>query len=327
MSKLCPPSESDLTGLSASRQSSALKSEVVFTDVKRQVDKAGGGDGLKTPKNPEKQDLSCFDILNVFRSRWFISRDKLVTSAESSQKDEKGEIVWVEFSREYHSHLVKCGMALLPSMAFASLQMAKKAIFVFILEVLNREAEESFFALQRGKTHANRAQQEKNRLSRKRSRAAKRERAREEPKALLSAQVPQGNAVKKEVGGKLSISCSKCSKAFKSRKRAKKHTCKVKVEQKEEVKPEPAAPSPPAGSTTTPKLSSSPPVTVPSEEVEECHFCPEPATTTKVVGDRIYVGLGEYLYDSELRPVCPLHKLTKAERSKLKRAQKRKEDA
>jgi hypothetical protein len=293
-----------------------------LTDVKRQVDKAGG---LKTPKNPEKQDLSCFDILNVFRSRWFISRDKLVTSAESSQKDEKGEIVWVEFSREFHSHLVKCGMALLPSMAFASLQMAKKAIFVFVLEVLNREAEESFFALQRGKIHANRAQQEKNRLSRKRSRAAKRERAREEPKALLGAQVPQGNAVKKEVGGKLSISCSKCGKAFKSRKRAKKHTCKVKVEQqKEEVKPEPTAPSPPGS--TTPKLSPSPPVTVPSE-AEECHFCPEPATTTKVVGDRIHMGLGEYFFDSELRPVCPLHKLTKAERSKLKRAQKRKEDA
>ncbi|KAI0268535.1 hypothetical protein BGY98DRAFT_1101464 [Russula aff. rugulosa BPL654] len=200
-------------------------------------------------------------------------------------------------------------------MAFASLQMAKKAIFVFILEVLNREAEESFFALQRGKTHANRAQQEKNRLSRKRSRAAKRERAREEPKALLGAQVPQGNAVKKEVGG-----------LQKPKTRQKAH---LQGESRAEgkVKPEPAAPSPPAWSTTTPKLSSSPPVTVPSEEAEECHFCPEPATTTKVVGDRIYVGLGEYLYDSELRPVCPLHKLTKAERSKLKRAQKRKEDA
>ncbi|KAI0247490.1 hypothetical protein BJV78DRAFT_1285481 [Lactifluus subvellereus] len=57
----------------------------------------------------DREDLSDFDsdILNIFRRRWFLSRDKLVANVISAQKAEDGKFSWVEFEPAYHSHLVK----------------------------------------------------------------------------------------------------------------------------------------------------------------------------------------------------------------------------
>src|ERR1700758_2107788 len=74
------------------------------------------GKGGAAPKGHHSKDieLSVFDILNIFRRRWFLSRDHLLTNVISAQKDESGNISWAEFTPPYHSHLVKCAVALVP---------------------------------------------------------------------------------------------------------------------------------------------------------------------------------------------------------------------
>jgi predicted RNA-binding Zn-ribbon protein involved in translation (DUF1610 family) len=152
-------------------------------------------------------DLSVFDILNIFRRRWFLSRANLLANAISAQKDEDGNISWVEFSPHYHSHLVKCAVALVPHPVLK----VKKVMFGYILELLNGKGISAFFDLQMGGRKANNAQKEKRRLSRKRSRASKRERDREAAKvAKLPARERQ---------------CVACGRKFNSRKTASKHKC------------------------------------------------------------------------------------------------------
>ncbi|KAH9048627.1 hypothetical protein EDB83DRAFT_2522898 [Lactarius deliciosus] len=96
--------------------------------------------------HPVSVDLSVFDILNIFRRCWFLSRPNLLANAISAQKTEDGNISWVEFSPPYHSHLVKSAVALVPHLVHA----VKKVMFVYILELLNGEGNLAFFNLQKG---------------------------------------------------------------------------------------------------------------------------------------------------------------------------------
>jgi hypothetical protein len=163
---------------------------------------------LKLKRAPPKDDdLSVFDILNIFQRRWFLSRSHLLANAISAQKDEAGNFSWVEFSPQYHSHLVKCAVALVPH----PVHKVKKVMFAYILELLDGNGNLAFFDLQKGGCKANNAQKEKRRLARKRSRAAKREREREAAKAAnLPSHVRE---------------CLGCGRKFNSRKTAKKHRC------------------------------------------------------------------------------------------------------
>jgi len=80
-----------------------------------------------------------------------------------AQKDEAGNFSWVEFDPEFHSHLIKCAFSLLDGPITTPAQkMYKKSIFVFILELLNRESKDTFFALKHGDTKENRANHERN---------------------------------------------------------------------------------------------------------------------------------------------------------------------
>ncbi|KAF8262342.1 hypothetical protein EI94DRAFT_1808935 [Lactarius quietus] len=134
----------------------------------------------KTPKATHGDvELSVFDVLNIFRRRWFLSRTNLLANVISAQKAEDGNITWVEFSPPFHAHLVKCAVALVPR----PVPWVKRVMFVFVLELLNQEGHQIFFELWKGGCKANHAQKEKRRLARKRSRAAKRERDREAAKA------------------------------------------------------------------------------------------------------------------------------------------------
>jgi predicted RNA-binding Zn-ribbon protein involved in translation (DUF1610 family) len=171
-------------------------------------------EGLKPRKsNPKDVELSVFDILNIFRRRWFLSRTNLLTNVISAQKAEDGKISWVEFTPQFHSHLVKCAVALVPH----PVHKVKKVMFGYILELLNGEGHMAFFELQKGGRKANNAQKEKRRLARKRSRAAKRERDREAAK--VAKQPPRERQ------------CVACGRKFNSRKTASKHKCpKSKVE-------------------------------------------------------------------------------------------------
>ncbi|KAF8259374.1 hypothetical protein EI94DRAFT_1751785, partial [Lactarius quietus] len=172
------------------------------------ADRAAGKDGAKLKRSPPgKVELSVFDILNIFRRRWFLSRANLLANAISAQKAEDGNISWVEFTPQYHSHLVKCAVALVPHPVLT----VKKVMFVYILELLNGKGNLAFFNLQAGGRKANNAQKEKRRLARKRSRAAKRERDREAAKA---AKLPPRER-----------QCVACGRKFKSCKTASKHKC------------------------------------------------------------------------------------------------------
>ena len=78
-------------------------------------DRAAVKGGLKPKRSPPvDNEISVFDIHNIFRRRWFLSRAILLTNVISAQKDEDGNISWVEFSPQYHSHLVKCAVTLVP---------------------------------------------------------------------------------------------------------------------------------------------------------------------------------------------------------------------
>jgi hypothetical protein len=168
-----------------------------------------GGD--KTSRTISKVvELSVFDVLNIFRRRWFLSRTALLAHVISAQKAEDGDISWVEFNPPFHSHLVKCAVALVPRLG-CPVPMVKRVMFVFILELLNREGHLAFFDLQKGGRKANNAQKEKRRLAQKWSRAAKREREREADKM---AHLPTCER-----------SCLGCGHKFNSRKTAKKHKC------------------------------------------------------------------------------------------------------
>ena len=167
----------------------------------------------------ELVELSVFDILNIFRRRWFLSRSHLLANVISAQKAEDGKISWVEFSSPYHAHLVKCAIALMPHPVPPAkvttnpvpVAKVKRVMFVFVLELLNQEGHLAFFELQKGGRKANNAQKEKRRLARKRSRAAKRERERESAKA---DQLPLRQRT-----------CLTCGRMFQSRKTAKRHKC------------------------------------------------------------------------------------------------------
>jgi hypothetical protein len=156
---------------------------------------------------PGDVDLSVFDVLNTFHRRWFLSRTHLVANAISAQKAEDGKISWVEFSPPFHSHLVKCAVALVPR----PVPKVKRVMFVYILELLNREGNEAFFELQKGGRKANNAQKEKRHLAWKWSCAAKQEREREAAKA---AKLPPCER-----------ECLTCGHKFQSCKTVKKHKC------------------------------------------------------------------------------------------------------
>jgi hypothetical protein len=172
------------------------------------TDRAATKGGAKLKRVPPgKVEPSVFDILNIFRRRWFLSRANLLTQVISAQKAEDGKISWVEFSPQHHSHLVKCAVALVPH----PVHKVKKVMFVYILELLNGEGHEAFFNLKSGGRKAINAQREKKRLARKRSRAAKRERER---KAAKAATLPTRER-----------QCVSCGRKFASRKTARKHQC------------------------------------------------------------------------------------------------------
>ena len=109
------------------------------------------------PAVNDSNDLSVFDILNIFWRCWFLSWQHLVNSVLSAQKDKDNSFSWVKFTPQFHSHLVKCAVVLVPCL----ITKVKRVMFVYILELLNGEGHTTFFELQKGSCKANNAQKEK----------------------------------------------------------------------------------------------------------------------------------------------------------------------
>ena len=134
-------------------------------------------------------EISVFDIHNIFRRCWFLSRAILLTNVISAQKDEDGNISWVEFSPQYHSHLVKCAARTSTSPS----KKVKKVMFVYILELLNGKGNLAFFDLHTGGRKANNAQKEKRCLARKRA-VLLSEKGNVRPRKWPNSQLVSGNA-------------------------------------------------------------------------------------------------------------------------------------
>src|SRR5579863_4196060 len=83
-------------------------------------------------------ELSVFDVLNVFRCRWFLHRDHLIANVLSATKDDAGQLDWVDFQPPFHTHLVRKAVSLLPPLC--PVAKGKRVMFVFLLEVLNEDS-------------------------------------------------------------------------------------------------------------------------------------------------------------------------------------------
>ena len=84
-------------------------------------------------------DPSVFDIVNLFRLRWFLNRDWLLSFVASAQRSESGRIEWVEFLPDGHVHLVCSAFKLVPPTPSVPAAKIKRCMFAFIIEFLNRE--------------------------------------------------------------------------------------------------------------------------------------------------------------------------------------------
>jgi hypothetical protein len=105
------------------------------------------GEKLAKKRAPsENTELSMFDILNIFWHHWFLSVGHLRAQALSAQKANNGKIIWVEFAPQFHAHLVKCAIVLVPW----PIAKVKKVMFVYILELLNKDSHLAFFDLTKG---------------------------------------------------------------------------------------------------------------------------------------------------------------------------------
>jgi hypothetical protein len=87
------------------------------------------------PLGVKEDDPFIFNILNIFRCRWFLNKDHLITDILSAQKDKQGKISWVDFQPMFHTHLIWYALVLLP--ALCPITKGKCYMFVFVLEVLD----------------------------------------------------------------------------------------------------------------------------------------------------------------------------------------------
>ncbi|KAI9429927.1 hypothetical protein H4582DRAFT_1601011 [Lactarius indigo] len=167
------------------------------------------------------EDLSVFDLLNIARRRYFISRDKLISNITEASKDAFGVFDWVVLKKDYHSKVVAKfiwtlgdGKRLTPR----SVEKVKKILFVFLLDVLNGVSAGDFFALKKSETLENRARHEIKRMARKRARAAKRERVR---MGKQDSRAASGLKARKQDRK----TCRLCGNTFESRNKRRKHEC------------------------------------------------------------------------------------------------------
>ena len=77
---------------------------------------------------------SVFEVLNIFRRQWFLNRDHLISKVVSAQKDDCGNVTWVDFDPLFHTSLVWRALILLPPLC--PVAKGKCMMFMFLLEIL-----------------------------------------------------------------------------------------------------------------------------------------------------------------------------------------------
>jgi hypothetical protein len=195
----------------------------------------------------------------------------LRAQALSAQKAEDRKIFWVEFAPQFHAHLVKCTVALVPHPT----QKVKKVMFVYILELLNGEGHQAFFDLTKGTRLATQAQKQKKQLAWKRNCTLRQE----HQKATM--EVAQGTP---------QWQCRLCGCKFTTHKAVKRHRCPLSKEVSskvgmEKIKGNTKAPPKPnklAPSKTPPAPSAPHPMPSPTMALVVVVACPPPSDMHKV---------------------------------------------
>jgi len=169
--------------------------------------------------NGEKSNVSVATVAEakeVLINNIFVRSEELIANIVLAMKDPvSGAYIWITLTKPFHSTLVTCSSRVANlgwGDVTVSLATVKEALFEYLLDLLNGKTAKDFFDAQKLKRDNGRQNLEKKRLARKRARAAKRERQRADEKHQTL--VKSGLSVR---------SCLKCSKKFRSRKRAATH--------------------------------------------------------------------------------------------------------
>jgi hypothetical protein len=92
--------------------------------------------------------LSMVDVMKIFCHHWFINRDHLIVNVLSAQTREDSAFTWVDFSPEFHSHLLRSTLHLMPmGPTQPGICLIKTCVFMFLLEVLSGGPCKGFFDL------------------------------------------------------------------------------------------------------------------------------------------------------------------------------------
>lgn len=181
-------------------------------------------------------------VLTALETGLFIEATTLLASVTLAVRDAQSQVQWITLKADFHNQLVKTALNVLRvHKVDVPLSVVKTSLFSFLLSILNGRPQDTFFAKKDLVAKGNRANRERKRLSRKRARAAKRERTREERK-LTNPSVARstGDGAAALVVGSSRI-CSVCKQKFTSRKTLSKHKCTGAVrKEKKAVEPLPA---------------------------------------------------------------------------------------
>ena len=182
---------------------------------------------------PVSETVGLCEFTDALGRMVFVSVGKLERELELAVRGADGRYSWIELSGRFHSEMVgHCKGAV--SSCFVGLRIPlsaiKRAMFEFLLRILNGQQAAVFRLDQKVARDHNRVNRERKRLARKRSRAAKRERAREAELVTRStasckskkAQTSRPGHPNRKVGTK----CASCGKSFRSRKRRDRHVCR-----------------------------------------------------------------------------------------------------
>ena len=97
-------------------------------------------------------DPSNLELLSCLRHRMIIARSHIMAHINLALKDETDNFSWVELDYKFRSDLFKLAFSLLGKRITLEAQKAyKKAIFNYILEILNQEAEDPLYTPKSGR--------------------------------------------------------------------------------------------------------------------------------------------------------------------------------
>jgi hypothetical protein len=123
--------------------------------------------GLRALKNPipprhflQVMNSPCLTFTTCSDTTGFYYGTTLWLTPFWLKRPKMEKFFWVKFAPQFHAHLVKCTVALIP----CPLYKVKKVMFRYILELLNGEGPQAFFDLTMGLWWATQAQKEKRQL-------------------------------------------------------------------------------------------------------------------------------------------------------------------